>query len=79
MAQQLEGQIRANLNNRDRLLNSVRAYLMLGMPERRDNAWLKAWVATDWSARYPGNSNVFGALLIPDTTAFTFNRNKFRR
>ena len=70
VAQQLEGQIRANLNNRDRLLNSVRAYLMLGMPERRDNAWLKAWVATDWSARYPGNSNVqnglnqhFGRLL----------------
>ncbi|MGE8346044.1 type VI secretion system membrane subunit TssM [Pseudomonas helleri] len=70
VAQQLESQIRANLNNRDRLLNSVRAYLMLGMPERRDNAWLKAWVATDWSARYPGNSAVqnglnqhFGRLL----------------
>ena len=62
VAQQLESQIRANLNNRDRLLNSVRAYLMLGMPERRDNAWLKAWVATDWSARYPGNSAVQNGL-----------------
>ena len=62
VAQQLESQIRANLNNRDRLLNSVRAYLMLGMPERRDNGWLAAWVATDWSARYPGNTAVQNGL-----------------
>ena len=62
VAQQLESQIRANLNNRDRLLNSVRAYLMLGMPERRDNAWLRAWVATDWSSRYPGNTAVQNGL-----------------
>ncbi|MFJ7885868.1 type VI secretion system membrane subunit TssM [Pseudomonas sp. NPDC096917] len=62
VAQQLESQIRANLNNRDRLLNSVRAYLMLGMPERRDNAWLRAWVAADWSARYPGNTAVQNGL-----------------
>lgn len=62
VAQQLESQIRANLNNRDRLLNSVRAYLMLGMPERRDNAWLRAWVATDWSARYQGNTAVQNGL-----------------
>ena len=53
---QLENQIRASLHDRERLLNSVRAYLMLNMPERRDNAWLKAWLASDWSARYPGNT-----------------------
>ncbi|KMM87013.1 type VI secretion system protein ImpL [Pseudomonas taetrolens] len=62
VARQLERQISANLNDRGRLLNSVRAYLMLGMPERRDDAWLKTWVASDWSARYPGNAAVQEAL-----------------
>ncbi|MFP3518317.1 type VI secretion system membrane subunit TssM [Pseudomonas sp. SIMBA_077] len=79
VAQQLEAQIRANLNNRDRLLNSLRAYLMLGMPERRDNAWLRAWVATDWSARYPGNTtaqnglNQHFARLLGQTVDYPLN------
>lgn len=64
VALQLESQIRTNLNDRALLLNSVRAYLMLGMPERRDNAWLKAWVANDWSARYPGNTAVQDGLNV---------------
>lgn len=62
VAQQLESQIRANLGDRARLLNSLRAYLMLGESDRRDNAWLKTWVATDWSARYPGNTSVQNGL-----------------
>ena len=60
--QQLEQQIRANLNNRERLLNSLRAYLMLDAVEQRDNAWLKAWVARDWSLRYPGLTEVQNGL-----------------
>lgn len=75
VARQLESQISANLNDRASLLNSVRAYLMLGIPERRDNAWLTSWVARDWSARYPGHTAVqdglnghFGRLL-----GMTFN------
>ena len=32
----LEGQIRANMKDRERLLNSLRAYLMLNMKDRRD-------------------------------------------
>lgn len=59
---QLENQIRASVHDRERLLNSVRAYLMLNMPERRDNAWLKAWLASDWSARYSGNTAVQNGL-----------------
>lgn len=59
---QLENQIRASLHDRERLLNNVRAYLMLNMPERRDNAWLKAWLSNDWSARYPGNTAVQNGL-----------------
>jgi type VI secretion system protein ImpL len=32
------------------------------MSERRDTAWLKAWVAADWSVRYPGNAAVQNGL-----------------
>lgn len=58
----LEGQIRANMKDRDRLLNSLRAYLMLNMKDRRDAPWLKDWVATDWSQRYAGNTAVQNGL-----------------
>ena len=56
VARQLEAQIRANLNDRERLLGSLRAYLMLNLPERRDSEYLKEWLAADWSLRYPGDS-----------------------
>ena len=52
----LEGQIAANLENREGLLKSLRAYLMLGMKDRRDAAWLKERVAAGWSELYPGNA-----------------------
>src|SRR5690606_41567311 len=35
VARQLESQIRANMNDRERLLGSLRAYLMLHLPARR--------------------------------------------
>ncbi|WP_439860428.1 type VI secretion system membrane subunit TssM [Pseudomonas sp. MBLB4136] len=56
VARQLEAQIRANLGDRERLLNSLRAYLMLSLEERRDVAFLQEWLAADWSLRYSGNS-----------------------
>jgi type VI secretion system protein ImpL len=62
VAMLLEGQIRANMQDRERLLNSLRAYLMLNMKDRRDTAWLKEWVATDWSLRYAGNTVVQNGL-----------------
>ncbi|MDN4547912.1 type VI secretion system membrane subunit TssM [Pseudomonas sp. C32] len=58
----LEGQIRSSLNDREKLLNSVRAYLMLNMNEHRDTAWLKDWVATDWSQRYVGSTSLQNGL-----------------
>lgn len=50
------------MQNRERLLNSLRAYLMLNLRERRENGWLKDWVATDWSQRYAGNGTVQNGL-----------------
>ncbi|EOZ4791955.1 type VI secretion system membrane subunit TssM [Pseudomonas aeruginosa] len=62
VARMLEAQIRGNMQNRERLLNSLRAYLMLNLRERRENGWLKDWVATDWSQRYAGNGTVQNGL-----------------
>ncbi len=58
----LEGQIRANMKDRERLLRSLRAYLMLNMKDHRDAPWLKEWVATEWSQRYTGNTAVQNGL-----------------
>lgn len=62
VASLLEGQIRVNMKDRERLLNSLRAYLMLNMEDRRDATWLKDWVASDWSLRYAGNTTVQNGL-----------------
>ncbi|MCI0993430.1 type VI secretion system membrane subunit TssM [Pseudomonas corrugata] len=56
VTQMLEGHIRDNLDNREHLFNSLRAYLMLNLNERRDTPWLKDRVARDWSLRYAGNT-----------------------
>ncbi|WP_028239101.1 type VI secretion system membrane subunit TssM [Stutzerimonas azotifigens] len=56
VARQLEAQIRANLEDREALLNSLRAYLMLNLEERRDADFLRRWLAADWSLRHSGNA-----------------------
>jgi type VI secretion system protein ImpL len=58
----LEAQVRANLHNRDGLLNSLRAYLMLGMEDHRDTTFLKERLAADWSLRYTGRTDVQNRL-----------------
>ena len=58
VAQMLEAHIRGHLNNREQLINSLRAYLMLNLRERRETAWLKDRVASEWSLRYAGNTTV---------------------
>lgn len=62
VAMMLEGQIAANLENREGLLKSLRAYLMLGMKDRRDATWLRERVAADGSELYPGNIAVQDGL-----------------
>lgn len=54
----LEGQVRTNMKDRERLLNSLRAYLMLNMSDRRDAEWLMDWVATDAAVRYAGKTQL---------------------
>ncbi|WP_411380553.1 type VI secretion system membrane subunit TssM [Pseudomonas sp. MPB26] len=45
----LEGQVQGRLADRERLLDSLRAYLMLNLRERRDTAWLAEYMAGQWS------------------------------
>ena len=62
VARQMEGQIQANLTNREVLLNTLRAYLMLALPEHRDAGTLKDWLAADWDRRYAGNLTAQASL-----------------
>lgn len=62
VGQQLEMQILANLTNREGLLGSLRAYLMLSLEDRRDPVFLHEWMARDWSLRYTGNTEAQEAL-----------------
>ncbi|MDD0999670.1 type VI secretion system membrane subunit TssM [Pseudomonas sp. TNT2022 ID1044] len=62
IASLLEDQIRTQPVDRERLLNSLRAYLMLSLKDRRDVIWLKDWIASDWSRRYAANNAVQSRL-----------------
>jgi type VI secretion system protein ImpL len=62
VASLIEGQIRVSMKDRERLLNSLRAYLMLNMKDRREALWLKDWVAAGWSLRFTGNTVVQNGL-----------------
>ncbi|MCX9153089.1 type VI secretion system membrane subunit TssM [Pseudomonas sp. TB1-B1] len=58
----LEEQVRADLGDREALPDSLRAYLMLSLRERRDNAWLARRMAGYWSQRYAGNASAQNRL-----------------
>ncbi|MFC6339991.1 type VI secretion system membrane subunit TssM [Pseudomonas sp. CCM 7891] len=54
----LERQVRASLEDRELLSDSLRAYLMLNLRERRDPDWLKERVAGQWSLLHAGDTRV---------------------
>ena len=62
VAKQLEEQIRSEMHDRERLLGSLRAYLMLNIKERRESDFLKDWMADEWSTRYTNNNAVQSSL-----------------
>ncbi|WP_332847518.1 type VI secretion system membrane subunit TssM [Pseudomonas lactucae] len=53
----LEEQVRTRLDEREQLLEALRAYLMLNLPERRDSAWLAQHLAAYLSVRYTGDAS----------------------
>lgn len=58
IARQLETQIRSNFGNRDKLLSSLRAYLMLNYVNYRDKAYLSTVLTDSWANIYPGNTEL---------------------
>ncbi|MCF5709541.1 type VI secretion system membrane subunit TssM [Pseudomonas syringae] len=56
VAHMLEAQMHAGTKDREQLLDSLRAYLMLTRQARRDQVWLKERIAADWSIRYAGHA-----------------------
>ncbi len=80
VGKQLEAQIRNDMHDRELLLGSLRAYLMLNIEERRDPAYLQSWMADEWSMRYPNNNTVqssldnhFARLLTSGFNAYTLD------
>ena len=69
----------ASLGDREQLLDSLRAYLMLVKDEHREPSALKTWVATDWSVRYVGHEQAQNELaqhferLLAQTFAYPVN------
>jgi len=53
IAEFIEGQISASVGNYDSTWESTKAYSMLNNEERRNNDFLKGWLATAWSHLYP--------------------------
>lgn len=58
VAKQLEGQIRRNFGNREKLLTNLRAYLMLNYVEYRDKAYLNTVMTSSWANIYPGDTTL---------------------
>lgn len=58
----LEDQVRASLGKREQLLDTLRAYLMLNLRERRDTVWLAEYLAGFWSSRFAGDVAVQNRL-----------------
>ena len=53
---ELEQQVHASLGDREQLLDNLRAYLMLNLPERRDSRWLAEHMAGHWSVRFAADT-----------------------
>ncbi|MCI3945339.1 type VI secretion system membrane subunit TssM [Pseudomonas syringae] len=51
-----EARILASLHDREQLLSSLRAYLMLVQREHRIASVLEEWTTADWSIRYAGHA-----------------------
>ena len=69
----LEEQVQGSLADRERLLDPLRAYLMLTLRDRRENSWLAERIAQAWATRYAGaaavqerlNAHVARLLALP--------------
>ncbi|WP_338567742.1 type VI secretion system membrane subunit TssM [Pseudomonas canadensis] len=54
----LEGRVRGSLGDREHLLDSLRAYLMLNLRGRLDKGWLAEYVSGQWSGDSSANKRL---------------------
>lgn len=62
----IEGRVRGSLGDREQLLDSLRAYLMLNLQGRRDKGWLAEHMSGQWSGDASANTRLnehFARLL----------------
>ena len=59
---QLEHRLHTDLNDRQKLIGHLRAYLMLSLPDRRDSSYLQNWMRSEWLRRYPAQPEVRQSL-----------------
>ncbi|MBV6749598.1 type VI secretion system membrane subunit TssM [Pseudomonas chlororaphis] len=62
IARGLETQVRGQHPDRETQLDSLRAYLMLGLAERREPSWLKEKILVQWSAQHQAQPGLPGDL-----------------
>lgn len=82
VAQTLDTQTRANLQNYDTTWENTKAYLMLNLKEKRDPKFLKQWLAFNWSQQYANNAAIeqslnrhWGQLIDHDFKSYEINNN----
>jgi type VI secretion system protein ImpL len=54
LMRRLEQQVAENITNTEIVYQALKAYLMFTTPDRRDPGFLKLWIGSDWSSRFPG-------------------------
>ena len=76
-----EEQIRLSINQPDYLFEALKAYLMMGLPKRFDQAFIEQWMELDWSTHMTGEAELqselkthLSALLSSDFTSIRLNQ-----
>jgi type VI secretion system protein ImpL len=62
VAEALAGDLARGRGDLDFQYEALKAYLMLGDPERLDPPFVKAWLTLDWRTRYPDDAALRGRL-----------------
>lgn len=62
MAASLAAELRTSVRESDRQYAALKAYLMLGEPEHRDPAFVRAWMLLQWESRFGGAPQKVAAL-----------------
>ncbi|MCP3850641.1 MAG: type VI secretion system membrane subunit TssM [Gammaproteobacteria bacterium] len=74
----LEEQIRLSINQPDYLFEALKAYLMMGLPERFEKAFVDQWMELDWSTHMTGEAELQKDLKAHLNTLLSTDYGKIR-